>query len=121
MILVVDDHVDTCHAVMRLLRSSGYVAQCSHDGAEALALAARVNPRVVILDVMMPGMSGVDVLRAMRADAALAAVPVLMYSASDNPAHAEEAARLGAKGFILKGTDWAAFIARVGSLAGPPA
>jgi CheY-like chemotaxis protein len=106
MILVVDDHDDTRYALTRLLASGGYEAIGVCDGRQALLFLQTHSPRLVILDCHMPCMGGFDVLRTIRSDAALAHVPVVMFSA-DSAAEAE-ALRLGARGFILKGSlDWA--------------
>src|SRR5687767_12792727 len=76
MILIVDDHPDTCGFLVRLLGKRGYAATCAASGEAALAALAGVRPSLIVLDYMMPGMSGLDVLRRIRSDAALAAVPV---------------------------------------------
>ena len=73
------------------------------DGAEALEHVRREPPGLVVLDVMMPGMSGLDVLAALRADPETAAVPVVMYSALADPAARRTALALGAADYLVKG------------------
>jgi CheY-like chemotaxis protein len=70
LVLVVDDHVDTCHAMMKLIRIAGAEAECVHSGADALAFVAAAaasagggDPRrarlgLILLDISMPGMDG---------------------------------------------------------------
>jgi CheY-like chemotaxis protein len=76
------------------------------DGAEALSAMRAEPPALVLLDVSMPGLSGLDVLRAAGADAALARVPIVMFSGNQDPRTRDEAMRLGARGFLVKGLDW---------------
>ena len=100
-ILVVDDHRDTRELLVHLLKSAGYVATCVESGAEALAYIERDGPDLVILDSMMPGMSGIDILRAVRGDGRHADLPFVMYTADPG---AEAAARsLGVRDFVVKG------------------
>lgn len=106
MILVVDDHNDTRHVLIRLLNVSGYEALGVRDGGQALLFLKTHRPKLMILDCHMPCLDGFAVLRAIRSDAALADLPVLMFSA--DAAAEPQSLRLGAQGFILKGSlDWA--------------
>ena len=70
-VLVVDDNVDAAVTLSMILEASGHVTRVAHDGQQALALARAFRPRVVFLDIGMPGMSGYDTARAMRAMAEL--------------------------------------------------
>jgi CheY-like chemotaxis protein len=67
-ILVVDDDESTCDALQRLLSRMGYAAACATNGYEALDVAGTVRPDVIVLDWMMPGIDGLEVLRRLRAD-----------------------------------------------------
>jgi len=79
-ILVADDDIEILSLVTRHLRRTyGHVLEAS-DGEEALKIARREKPDLVVLDVMMPGMSGWEVCRAIREDAALSATRVLMLT-----------------------------------------
>jgi len=70
-VLVVDDNVDAAVTLSMILESMGYATRVAHDGQQALALARDFQPRVAFLDIGMPGMSGYDVARALRAMAEL--------------------------------------------------
>src|SRR5829696_725626 len=105
-ILVVDDDEGVRKSVCRLLRSGGYPARAVADGEAGLRAMRAEPPALVLLDVSMPGLCGLGVLRAARGDASLAAVPVVMLTADQNPATRCEAERLGARGFLQKGRDW---------------
>lgn len=101
-ILVVDDDESTCDALQRLLSRMGYAAACATNGYEALDVAGTVRPDVIVLDWMMPGIDGLEVLRRLRADPATKDVPVVLYSAVDNPDMRGEAKSLGAQDCVLK-------------------
>ena len=120
MILVVDDHDDTRYVLIKLLNASGYEALGVRDGGQALLFLETHRPKLMILDCHMPCLDGFAVLRAVRSDAALAGLPVIMFSA--DAAARPQAMRLGAQGFILKGSlDWAVVSAEVERHAGKAA
>jgi CheY-like chemotaxis protein len=102
-ILVVDDHPDLGWVMVRLLTLGGYRAAHAKDGPSALRKIRDARPGMVLLDIMMPGMNGLDVLRAVRADAELRDLPVVVYSALDDPATRREALSLNANGYVVKG------------------
>jgi CheY-like chemotaxis protein len=101
-VLVVDDHPAIRAVLARLLALAGYNVRSASCGPDALDAVRRHAPEVAILDVMMPGMSGLDVLAAMRCDPATAGVRVIFYSAADDPLVRLEAVRLGAADYLVK-------------------
>lgn len=110
-VLVVDDELTVCRTLARLFRCEGHDAACATAGADALRLLAGAGagggpqssrPKLIVLDVMMPGMNGLEVLALIRADPATASLAVIMYSAVDDPQVREHAARLGAQEFVAK-------------------
>ena len=105
-ILVVDDHLEISESLRRLLILSGYDAVSRHRGRDALSYMSGIRPACVILDQMMPGMTGLEVLRAMRQSPDLATVPVIFFSAVDSQSIHDEAMRMGANAWMLKGTSW---------------
>ena len=102
-VLVVDDYPDTCRLVVRLLRVSGYEAVGVGSGPEALDHLRSRAVDLVLLDIAMPGMDGFEVLRAIRADPQIRRLPVLMYTAFSDPQQHDEALRLGAQDYLVKG------------------
>ena len=101
MILIVDDHVDTGWALALLLRSEGIQTECVNDPIAAICFIQSVQPSLLVLDQMMPGLLGTDLLRAIRGIPSLAAIPAIFYSASrDGEA---DARRLGALDWLVKG------------------
>ena len=100
VVLVVDDHIGMAQAVATLIGTSHHEAAVAHSGRAALDHIATHHVDLVILDVSMPGMSGLDVLRELGANGRLADLPVLMFSASET--YRDESLRLGAVEFVFK-------------------
>src|SRR5690242_7609201 len=80
-VLVVDDHVDTNHILCKLIRRLGHSTSSAYTGEGALAMLSGEIPDLIILDCMMPGMTGIEVLRLLRTNPKTAQLPVIMYSA----------------------------------------
>ncbi len=121
MILIVDDQKDTGTALERLLRYSGHESVSVTGGAEALAMLHIRKPSLLVLDVNMPEMDGLAVLKAIKEHEELKDVRVAMYSADTHHETMTEARRLGAVDFIVKGTvGFDKLIARISELAGEP-
>ncbi|HNB89399.1 MAG TPA: response regulator, partial [Plasticicumulans sp.] len=100
LLLLVDDDALARLALEAMLAGDGYRLETAADGSEALVLAARLLPDLILLDVMMPGMDGYEVCRRLRADPALAEVPVLMLTALDDAASRLLGLDAGADDFI---------------------
>ena len=103
-VLVVDDHPDTRRLLAKLLEIVGHPAVCVGSGQEALEFVEQTRPGLVVLDVMMPDMSGLEVLGALRADARWRDVPVVMHSARDDALTRALALRDGAQDYFVKNT-----------------
>ena len=80
MILVVDDNVNLQIAFKKVLTSSGHQVELASDGEEGLRLARETRPDVIVLDMMLPKLSGLDVLRALKQDHATERIPVIALS-----------------------------------------
>ena len=107
-VLVVDDVDDARDLLARLLRRAGYRAVTAADGEAALAAVDAEDPDLVLLDLMMPGMDGLEVLRRLRADARRRDVTVVMFTAVADRRCVAEARQLGAADYVVKGTVGAA-------------
>jgi CheY-like chemotaxis protein len=79
-ILLVDDNVHLQIAFKKVLTSSGYRVELAGDGEEALRLARSIRPDVILLDMLLPKLGGVEVLRALKADRATKTIPVIALS-----------------------------------------
>jgi len=103
-LLIVDDTFDTCDMLTRLFQRCGHSVQCVLDGAKVLPLMRTVQFDLVLLDVMMPGVDGFEVLEAIRSELPAPPIPVAMYSAISDPKEQERAIAMGANEWIIKGT-----------------
>jgi len=101
-LLVVDDDPQIVELVGYKLRQQGFEVDTAIDGQDALNKLAGDVPALVLLDVMMPGMSGLEVLERMRADAVTARTPVLMLTAKAQEEDLERGFALGADDYITK-------------------
>jgi FixJ family two-component response regulator len=100
VIAVVDDEELVCKAVVRLLRAAGYKARGFSSGHEFLASLVTYRPRCVVLDLQMPGLSGLEVQRALNAGGARP--PVVIITAHDAPGAREDCMREGAVAYLCK-------------------
>lgn len=103
-VLVVDDHEDIRRMFARLVRSCGHEAVTAADGDEGIASATENPPGLIILDLMMPRITGFDVLRTLRADPRTRLVAIVIFSALPDPEFVEQALSLGANDYWVKGT-----------------
>ncbi len=103
LVLVVDDEASQRELLTRFLRKQGFSVRTCSNGRDALVLARELRPRVVLLDVMMPGMDGWAVLHALKADKETAELPVVMVSFVADPGLS---VALGATDAVPKPIDW---------------
>lgn len=115
-VLVVEDDVDIQDLVISLLRRTGYDVLVEGTGEAGLTAALTQQPDLVILDWMMPGMSGVDVCRAMRADPRAADITVLMLTSRAQEADIDQAFTAGADDYMVKPFGGRELVSRVRSL-----
>lgn len=105
VMLVEDDHDIRSVAAMALEMVGGLQVRACESGAEALEVIAGFSPQLVLLDVMMPGMSGPEVLRALRERADTAAIPIVFLTAKVQQAEIDQLRALGALDVIAKPFD----------------
>jgi adenylate cyclase len=115
-ILVVDDTPVNVKLLADLLTVKGYDVVTAANGAEALEKVAKERPGLVLLDVMMPGMSGYDVCRKIRENADTAMLPVVMVTALDPLKERVKGIEAGADDFLTKPINQPELLARVKSL-----
>ncbi len=101
-ILVVDDNPETLELLERQLRRQGYSPSPVSSGAGALKHLAENRVELILLDMRMPGMSGLDVLKHVKADKALRNIPVIMLSALDQVNTIVESIQMGAEDYLFK-------------------
>jgi len=112
-LLVVDDNPDNRQVLSFHLRADGFVVREAGDGAEALRLLSAGGIDLVLLDVMMPGMSGIEILRRVRVRHAPAELPVIMVTALDGSPDVVSALDAGANDYVTKPLDFPVVVARV--------
>jgi len=100
-VLLVEDSNFLRVSTERALTKAGYQVLCAADGEEALRLAREHSPALVVLDIMLPKVSGPDVLKALKADPATAQIPVMILT-SLSQKNAKALAKDGAAGFFEK-------------------
>lgn len=101
-VLLVEDDRFLRRACEASLRQRGFTVQTAADGEEGLRLARSESPDIILLDLLMPKLSGLDVLRALKADAATRELPVLVLSNSSRQQDIDEITRLGVVGYFVK-------------------
>ncbi len=101
-VLIVDDQPSARDVLRGLLTGQGYHLAYAANGEEALAKAAKLVPDLILLDVMMPGMDGFEVCRHLRADPALADIPVIIVTALDDRDSRLKGLELGVDDFVTK-------------------
>ncbi len=112
-ILVIDDDRELCELLKRRLAAEQMQVDCCYSGREGLAALSKGDYQLVVLDLMMPGISGFEVLEEIRTNSS---VPVLMLTAKGDNASKVYGLRLGADDYLAKPFNMDEFLARVSSL-----
>lgn len=112
-ILVVDDVPDNVEILRMRLSALGYDVDEAHDGEQALAKVAADPPDLVLLDIMMPKIDGLEVVRRMKADKSLPFIPVILVTAKATPKDVVAGLDAGGDDYLTKPIDHGALVARV--------
>jgi phosphoserine phosphatase RsbU/P len=112
-VLVVDDNPTNLQVLVRTLHGSGHRILAAKDGRNALAIARKAHPDLVLLDVMMPDVDGFEVCRAIKADPEIAEMVVIFLSALDEVTDKVSGLKLGAVDYITKPIQAEEVLARV--------
>jgi DNA-binding response OmpR family regulator len=116
LILAADDVPDNLEILRLRLESQGYSVATAPDGGEALHLIRNLGPDLALLDVMMPVLDGIEVVRAMRAEPSLRSIPVILVTAKTDIRDVVEGLDAGADDYLTKPFEHAALLARVRSM-----
>jgi adenylate cyclase len=116
LVLVVDDDPDNREIVELRLRSQAYDVATAEDGLDGLEKARALKPDIIILDVMMPRMDGIETLKQLKADASLPFMPVIMLTAKGDLKNVVEGLDNGADDYLVKPLEQSALLARVRSM-----
>ncbi|WP_029629746.1 response regulator [Zavarzinella formosa] len=115
-ILIAEDNVPGAELLEAYLAETPYDTRLAHNGEEALKLVAEWQPDVVLLDVMMPKLSGFEVCKQIRANSATRNIGILMVTALDQPADIDRAVDLGTDDFLTKPINKTELLMRVRAL-----
>lgn len=101
-VLIVDDSRTVLHALTVVLEQGGFKTITAADGEEAIKIAKENDPDVILMDVIMPGMTGYQATRILNKDTATQNIPIVMISSSEQPTEQAWCRRLGARAFLAK-------------------
>jgi adenylate cyclase len=113
LILVVDDVLDNVEILQMRLESQGYEVATAGDGVEALEKTRQLLPDLILLDIMMPKMDGIETVKRLKADASLPFMPVILVTAKADGADVVAGLESGGDDYLTKPVDHAALSARV--------
>jgi DNA-binding response OmpR family regulator len=101
-ILIVEDEQALSEAYEIILKKNGYKVRVAHDGQEALEIVNEFNPQLILLDLRMPRISGIQFLQAYEAEAKHPSVKIIVFSNMDDQTEIQQAFNLGASRYLLK-------------------
>ncbi len=119
-VLIADDEPNIVVSLEFLLKREGYRVLIARDGEQALRMVREENPDLMLLDVMMPLLSGHEVCEAVRADPALAATRILMLTAKGRPTDVAKGEALGADAYVTKPFSTRELAERVAAMLAAP-
>ena len=115
-ILIADDNLQNADLLNEYLSDGEFETAVAHDGDETMHLIRDFRPDVILLDIMMPKLSGFEVCKRLKADLATRQLPVLMITALDQPSDIDRAVEAGTDDFLTKPINQTELIRRVRAL-----
>lgn len=112
-ILVVDDDEMTCHFLSHILAQQGFLLETASDGEQALELLKEKPFDIILLDIEMPGLNGLETLKRIRKNYLKKDLPVLMVTANDQSTEIIQAFDMGANDYVVKPLDVPVLFARI--------
>jgi DNA-binding response OmpR family regulator len=106
-VMIIEDEPDAAELFAEMMRVSGFRVIKSQAGGQALTLIPREKPNAIILDIMMPDVSGLEILRRMRHEPELMHIPVVVVSAKSMPSDVREGLEAGAAVYLTKPVGYA--------------
>jgi putative two-component system response regulator len=104
-ILIVDDHAEIRQALSLALEIEGYIVQQAQDGQEALERVRESTPHLIISDIRMPNMDGIEFYKSLRQNPDWVAIPFIFLTASNSPEAIETGRKLGVEDYLIKPVD----------------
>ena len=117
-VLVADDDRHVLYLISEVLARSDYEVSQAEDGHQALKMARETAPDLLLLDIMMPGLDGIEVCRAVKADPATAGIKVIMVTAKSGPRDIEAGREAGADHYVTKPFRLAELVVKIAELIG---
>jgi len=118
LVLVVDDSIDNLTVISLYLQQSGYRVAAATNGEEAVRVAALVKPDIIVMDLAMPGVDGLQSTRQIRQDEALKDIPVIALTAFSTDGFRRAAHDTGFDGYLTKPVDFSRLTDLIGRLIG---
>lgn len=118
-ILVVDDSGLIIMSIRMIIEPAGFEVIEASNGLDALKLAETHMPKLVLMDMMMPGMDGIETLARLKSNPKTAAIPVLMVTGSQTGKDVEKAFGYGASGYVVKPVDGPRLLAKITTTLAP--
>ncbi len=118
LVLIVDDSPTEQHVFCKILERHGYDTVVASDGEEAIATAEQVQPEVIVMDVVMPGMNGFQATRRLSRNPATAKIPVVIVSAKSQETDRIWGLRQGASQYLVKPVEADELVAAVEAVLG---
>ncbi|MBL7062785.1 MAG: response regulator [Anaerolineae bacterium] len=115
-VLMIEDDAEGARLMKRTLGPRGYRVLVASDGLQGLEMAHADPPDLILLDLLLPGMDGLEILSRLRTDPQTADVPVVVISSSDQPTDQHTAAEIGADAYLIKPYGLAELLALLRSL-----
>jgi twitching motility two-component system response regulator PilH len=117
-VLVVDDSPTEQHVLRSILEKAGFRVETASDGQEGIALAKRLHPDLILMDVVMPVLNGFQATRKLRDDQDTAAIPVIMVTTKDQETDRSWGLRQGAEAYLVKPVSGPDLLQRVEAVLG---
>jgi len=115
VIMLIEDNIDMCR-MLKLQMHNDYTVLTAHEGAEGLKKIYKHHPDIIITDLMMPGMNGLDLLRSVRQDFNISHIPVIVLTAKNTEEDKMNSVKSGANAFIVKPFSRSYLTARINQL-----
>jgi two-component system phosphate regulon response regulator PhoB len=115
-ILIIEDELDMAELIAMRLKKEGYAVTVANDGADGLQQALSSPPDLILLDLMLPGMSGTDIAQQIRNDPRTATVPIIMATAKSEESDVVVGLHLGADDYVTKPFSMSVLAARVAAV-----
>lgn len=115
-ILIIDDDVTVTELMKALVKMEGHEPTTVNDSLQAVEIAKSVNPDLITLDLMMPGLTGFEVCKLLSEDPDFSNTPIIIVSARDDPESKQQALEAGARDYIIKPFGVEDFIGKIKSL-----